>query len=1364
MQMKKRVLSAFMALCMVCSLVGAAWAVIPQQTSAAANGQFTISWNGYNSITVHLVDETGKQLPIDVDFSSLNNVYNPTDFADKFIENQWVSIEELAATWASQTEGYTYVGAYRSNVNSNNQIYWLNCRTNTYGQGTRFNEWRYSDQQTAPTRENGGNSWENRDLYLVYNKVTEITPNPNLTISDTVSADGSLTAQYQGTGATYYVWEKSENGTDWTTISRLKMNGDQYNLSKDGQTLNAALEVVNDVNDSGGQWFRVSAYANQEAYESKQAALATSAAMQLNYYDELRNGSFEQPVVADLSTGNKSNYQYPVGSEDLIWRTTGNDQQIEIVNENGSSASSDYHNSDGAQSGTQYAELNCQAAGALYQDVLTVPGTSLNWQLYHRGRDGKDTMYLVIAPTNKVDTITTQQQLITLIEKIQRNKEQSAAQGYYLYEITDDNQDWCYYSSNSQGAEAYTVPDSQYLTRFFFVAGETAYDRNNPNSGNKYTIGNLLDDVRFTTELLPAQAGTANLEITKVVSGVENLPDNYSVTVNVNLTEVVLNNFRQQSDGNFVATGSTTVGVNANQTVNLTVTEENPPAIMGYNFSGTTVQTGDNQAQPGASTNVTLAEQETGEVTFTNTYTPKEPTDLGLGVGKTADRVDSDGTYDLTLSVTGDQITETGEKQQLDVLFILDESNSMCDYFGYNQTRIAVAKQAIQQISGYGNYDGLSDNEALDVKYALVGFYGGKDRKNNNNKYNDATTLCNWTDNVNILINRTPGYLDDGRDDGGTNYEAGFRTGKTVLNQARNDAQKVVIFLSDGNPTYYYNENGYTAGNGSNYDSTAQDHAKTELKTLDADYFYAVGVTNNVQDTVLQELVTAATEVAASNKGYYTSSNPDDLLDAFKDIQQQITTKTYQNVVMHDVLSEYAEFALGADQTEADLQFTVKVEQRGENGWQQVGNAQTVRLNQAANFTINNKNFSITPAYNSVTGEITATFSPEYQLESGYRYSVTVQIRPTQEAIQQYNQSSYPSEMIGDVNTGTHSGKNGFWSNDNDKAYVTYDRVTATTGSEPIIDPGKTPFPKPVIQVPDTGNLTITKAVEGVNSDQVQNQTYSFTITADGATAEKVSGNTYGAAAFTNGTATVSITGADSLTIENLPLGAYTVTENTTSLPDIDTDSDDDGDYYFSSVKYNDDEDAESTTATVTADATTTVTITNTYAPYRTVTITKDVGGNMGDTTNPFHFTTSVNETPFNSNNHSNATLSSSTTATWTQEGYTLADGDTITISKLKDGDVITLKETDGNSNGYSTVYKVDGETDPLTVDEETGNATHTVNGDANIIVTNERNVGTPTGFFEDNLPFTLMISAAGLAGIALIATILVRRQRRRRE
>lgn len=1349
MQMKKRVLSAFMALCMVCSLVGAAWAVIPQQTSAAANGQFTIS-DSNNSINVYLVDRDGDSLPINVDFSSLNNVYDPTDFADKFIENQWVSIEELAATWASQTEGYTYIGAYR-NSTLQNSFNWIRYNTAGYNRG-----WRYSNQNTSPS---GNGYLLSSNIYLVYDKVAEITPNPDLTILDTVSTDGSLTAQYRGTGATYYVWEKSVDGSQWTPISRLKMNGDQFNLSENGQTLNAALEVVNDENDSGGQWFRVSAYVSQEAYESNQDALATSAAMQLNYYDELRNGDFEQPVVTDLSTGNKSNYQYPVGSEGLIWKTTGNDQQIEIVNAMGDLAdgNSDYRNTDGAQSKDQYAELNCQAAGALYQDVLTVPGTSLNWQLYHRGRDGRDTMYLVIAPTDEVANITTQERLNELIRWIQQDVEGYASRGYYLYKITDDNQDWYYYSSNSWNAEAYTVPDSQYLTRFFFVAGDTASNNN--------TIGNLLDDVRFTTELLPAQDGTANLSITKVVSGVEDLPDNYSVTVNAGSIEVVLSGFNEQSDGTFVATGSTTVDVEANQSVELTVTEANPPAITGYNSPETTVQTGDSEAQSGTSTSITLEERETGEVTFTNTYTPKEPTDLGLGVGKTATRVDSDGTYDLTLSVTGDKQIDEGEPQKLDVLFILDESNSMMNTWS-GGTRIAQAKKAIGQIIGhdtpYQQNEGLSDNPNLDVQYALVGFYGGTGWET----YDDATVLCEWTKDESELYEQIPRWLNNNRSNGGTNYEAGFRTGTTVLASSREEAQTVVIFISDGNPGYYYDENGYTQGTsnpGSSYNQTALAHAVTQCKSLNANYFYFVGVTSDVTSDVFDELVASS---PATTKEAISADTPDELLQAFQNIQQQITSITCQNVVMHDVLSEYAEFALDADQTVNDLQFTVKVEQRNGDDWQQVGDAQTVGLNQAANFTINSEMFSITPAYNSETGEITATFSPDYQLESGYRYSVTVQIRPTQEAIQQYNQSSYPSEMIGDVNTGTHSGENGFWSNDNDKAYVTYDRVTATTGSEPIIDPGKTPFPKPVIQVPDTGNLTITKVVDGVENNQVQNQTYSFTITADNATAEKVNGNTYDAATFVDGKATVTITGVGSLTIRDLPLGTYTVVENTTSLPDIDTDYDNDGDYYFSGVKYNDDEDAESATATVTANTTATVTITNTYAPYRTVTITKDVGGNMGDTTHPFNFTTSI--TPKDGKEYSltqstqmNATLSGSTTATWTGTGYTLADGDTLTITKLKDGDVITLKETDGNSNGYTTVYKI-SETE-LSKDND-GNATYKVAGDANIIVTNERNVGTPTGFFEDNLPFTLMISAAGLAGIALIATILVRRQRRRRE
>ena len=59
-----------------------------------------------------------------------------------------------------------------------------------------------------------------------------------------------------------------------------------------------------------------------------------------------------------------------------------------------------------AYDGGQFAELNCQAYGALYQDVLTVPGATLNWSLAHAGRDGTDTMALLIAPVDVAQDIT----------------------------------------------------------------------------------------------------------------------------------------------------------------------------------------------------------------------------------------------------------------------------------------------------------------------------------------------------------------------------------------------------------------------------------------------------------------------------------------------------------------------------------------------------------------------------------------------------------------------------------------------------------------------------------------------------------------------------------------------------------------------------------------------------------------------------------------------------------------------------------------------------------------------------------------------------------------------------------------------
>lgn len=1228
-----------------------------------------------------------------------------------------------------------------------------------------------------------------------------------VTIENTIQKDGLLTANLQGSPGTNdtitYTWYRSLTGSDssWQEVQLQRVTGTEDNIVNDGRSINVAYDsIAANVGDNERYYYRVGVSVNGEDE-------ILSESVQVPYYIQLQNGSFEAPVIEYW------NDQLKNGTESLIWLTTGEggtghrDDDIEIVRS--TSNESAYHQDYGyksfeyiveqvygpseAAAGGQFAELNCEAYGALYQDVMTVPGADLYWSLYHRARiaanarNPQDRMALVIMPANEADVLTAQlEEASNDPSQIEEILDQYKNQGGYVEYITDGTSSWSYHSGT------YTVPEDQYLTRFFFVAVSTG--------SNSATVGNLLDDVKFSSTPAEPQQDQANITVTKVVEGY--VPGNdYTVGINLSGSNVsaenhTLTTFRQ-NDGTYRSSYTFTIDVtNQTKTINIT---ETPSDVSGYD-AVSVVQVGNGEKTNGTSAQLTVRGGYSYNVTFTNTYTPSVPDDFGLTTGKTAIR-DEDQNYDLTLSVTGDKQEVGGQPVPVDILLIVDRSGSMnyvldedSNAGSQESSRMDLLREAVE-----GLVDTVEANTAIDARYSVVAFAGSQYYESVGwNGYTDYGTevVQSWTDNaVQVKTSISENRLNVG---GGTNYQQGIYTGKEQLDNARENATTYVIFVSDGEPTYrgidVINSSGdptrdpsYGNGNGQNdkysYNINA---AVEEIRNMTCDYFYAIGMgpefgqdqwENDRQGTTnLKSLANAVNATSKGDGNVYSANDTAGLEAAFNQIASSITSFTCQNVIMYDLLSVYADIVMPASGEISDLQFTVMVEKLQNGVYTEVAK-ETVSNNTAATFdeNVTGTAFSITPSFDAVTKTITATFTDNYELEPGYRYSVSVKIKPSTKAITEGKNSSN-AQNEPDEGTGTHAdaGESGFWSNDNDNAYVTYQVVSTTTGGGTSTQPGKTPFPKPVIQVPDTGNLTITKDVEGVDSNRVADQTYYFTITADNATAEKVNGNTYGAAIFADGKATVTITGAESLTISGLPLGTYTVTENTTSLPDIDTDDDDDGDYYFSGVQYGADSSATSATATVTANATSTVTVTNTYAPYRTVTITKDVGGNMGDTTHPFNFTTSIKpsggtEYSLTRSTQTNATLSGSTTgegatATWTDSGYTLADGDILTITKLKDGDVITLQETDGNSNGYSTVYKVDGETDPLTVDEETGNATHTVNGDAKVIVTNERNVGTPTGFFEDNLPFTLMISAAGLAGIALIAAILVRRQRRRRE
>ena len=113
--------------------------------------------------------------------------------------------------------------------------------------------------------------------------------------------------------------------------------------------------------------------------------------------------------------------------------------------------------------GQQFAEINANGVGILFQDAVTVPGSVLTWQFAHRGRGGVDTLNLRLGPPGAT---------VAQINPATNNTQ-----------FQTGNTEWVVY----QGT--YTVPAGQTTTRFEYVALATG-------SGDQ-TAGNFLDAIRF---------------------------------------------------------------------------------------------------------------------------------------------------------------------------------------------------------------------------------------------------------------------------------------------------------------------------------------------------------------------------------------------------------------------------------------------------------------------------------------------------------------------------------------------------------------------------------------------------------------------------------------------------------------------------------------------------------------------------------------------------------------------------------------------------------------------------------------------------------------------------------------------------
>ena len=408
-----------------------------------------------------------------------------------------------------------------------------------------------------------------------------------------------------------------------------------------------------------------------------------------------------------------------------------------------------------------------------------------------------------------------------------------------------------------------------------------------------------------------------------------------------------------------------------------------------------------------------------------------------------------EGDYTLTLNVKGMYNSET-TIPMIDVLLIVDKSGSMnwkmdedADPKRGEDSRMDVLKRVVTGTGGLT--DSILGNTQIDARMAVVTYSGSQDF----GTYNDADLLQKWTNQKDTVNNAVKGIAAEG----GTNCEAGLRTGATALESSRTDAKKFVIFLSDGDAGYYYGESGYTLGVGSGSSKNAREHAIAQVRKITGlEGFYTIGMTNSSSSDFL---TTLANSSSAPKKQFYPANDTEALKKTFQNIVGEITEFTCRNVTITDKLSEYVKIPGGT-----------------------LTNHYTVTATKDGKVTDITGQDTITVTLSEDGETVTATFKDGFVLDKDTTYAVNFDVVPTQKAYDEYanSEGQYPHTGSADSDTlGNTSSSNqpGFYSNES--ATLTYTFGKTGEGTPQTVAYAE----QPVVQV-SAMQIPVTKVWKGV--------------------------------------------------------------------------------------------------------------------------------------------------------------------------------------------------------------------------------------------------------------------------------------------
>ncbi len=470
--------------------------------------------------------------------------------------------------------------------------------------------------------------------------------------------------------------------------------------------------------------------------------------------------------------------------------------------------------------------------------------------------------------------------------------------------------------------------------------------------------------------------------------------------------------------------------------------------------------------------------------------TPDKPSDTGSKLShEKYIKKNADNTYDITLNASGSVGTEYN-KAKLDILFIVDTSESM-----KNEDRISETKKAINALTAV--FDSNNMKNKVDVRYKMVTFATGASLATTN--WVDSTVLGNAVKNLHYVSN------------GGTNYDQGLSAGANALSTgARTDARKIVIFLTDGEPTFYgipryHSTWGQTAdGRGGSTSRATLDAAITSAGKIKCDDFYAVGISlkddiviytydntyynNREQNTKTGEGILGEIKDATGASGgkVINLKKPSDLSDEFEAIAGETIKFACTNVMITDKLSKYVA-------TTENSRLQVMVAKRVDGKYTQRFKAE-YELEKGGNIVLKDKDGKdkviATASYDKDAKTATLDFVDDYELEEDYYYYITItNVEPSQEAYDEYLKNGYTQKgYTGDTPTDTSdngyyatdgikleggpisSGQTGFKSNEEAKVEYTWKKTPKTED-----------YKDPVIKLEDhVQHITVEKKWSGV--------------------------------------------------------------------------------------------------------------------------------------------------------------------------------------------------------------------------------------------------------------------------------------------